>query len=88
MLETSNWISCISRMEIDSRYCGCRSPGIPGTGTGPLLFVSRHTWRHYWELRANNWPHPRVTIYCADSGVCIKEISCSLFKRANTMALA
>ena len=68
--------------------CGCRSPGIPGIGTGPLLFVVRHTGTSYYELRANNWPYSRVSIYCAVSGAGIKEISCSLFRTANAIALA
>ena len=48
----------------------------------------RHTGRNYYELRANNWPYSRVSIYCAVSGACIKEISCSLLKTPNAIALA
>ena len=65
-------------------YVCCRSPGIPGIGAGPLLFVTRHTGQEH----AKGGLLSRVSIYSATSGACIKEIVCSHFKQANMMALA
>ena len=48
----------------------------------------RHTGRNYYDVRAHNWPYSRVSIYCAVSGAHIKEISCSLLRTANAIALA
>lgn len=57
------------------------SPGMPGIGNGPLLFVTRHT-----GVRGKC--NSRVTVYDANSGACLREIFCPHFKQANMIALA
>lgn len=80
----SQWYPLQVPPRISSMSCGCRSPGIPGIGTGPLLFVTRHTG----QKSTAGGPASRMSIYCATSGMHVKEICCSQFKQANMMALA
>lgn len=63
----------------DCAWC----PGMPGISNGPLLFVTRHT-------DVDNNCCSRVTIYCATSGACLREISqttCPELRKASMMAL-
>ena len=58
----------------------CWSPGIAGIGSGPLLFVTRHTG-------VRGACKSRVSVYCAATGACLREIFCPQLKQANMMAL-
>lgn len=49
--------------------------------------MTRHTGLKDIPLQPG-YPRSRVSIYCAISGACIKEICSSQFKQANMMALA